>query len=215
MGDLDRLLPCGRVDPKTENAVGHERFTAHCGCRTGLDGDKHLDERRHRTRVIHTIQLVKSCRIVDTNGLRHDFEEAGNETRASTVRLVQDRSQGGACCSFDRIENEVYEESGENLRGLEPDDSWHSVAAETLTDWVNWNVMAPLLLETARTYRKLETKKMSVTELELESLLLRKKRALTTTREVGAELALPRNLEEKTSIETRETFWKRSRRVPR
>ena len=66
--------------------------------------------------------------------------------------------------------------------------------------------MAPLLLETARTYRKLETKKMSVTELELESLLLRKKRALTTTREVGAELALPRNLEEKTSIETRETF---------
>ena len=59
MGDLDRLLPCGRVDPKTENAVGHERFTAHGGCRTGLDGDKHLDERRHRTRVIHTIQLVK------------------------------------------------------------------------------------------------------------------------------------------------------------
>ena len=151
---------------------------------------------------------MKSCRIVDTNGLRHDFEDAGNEIRASTVRLVQDRSQGGACCSFDKIENEVYEESRENFRGLEPDDSWHSVAAETLTDGVNWNVMAPLLLETARTYRKLETKKMSVTELEVESLLLRKKRALTTTREVGAELALPRNLEEKTSIETREKFGK-------
>ena len=134
----------------------------HCGCRTGLDGDKHLDERRHRTRVIHTIQSVKSCRIVDTTGLRHDFEEAGNETRASTVRLVQDRSQGGACWSFDRIENEVYEESGENLCGLEPDDSWHSVAAEALTDWVNWNVMAPFVLETARTYRKLETKKIDV-----------------------------------------------------
>ena len=35
--------------------------------------------------------------------------------------------------------------------------------------------MAPLLLETAKTHRKLETKEMSATELELKSLLLRRK----------------------------------------
>ena len=62
--------------------------------------------------------------------------------------------------------------NGANLRGWEPDDSWHRVAAETLTDWRNWDVMALLLLETAKTHRKLETKEMSVTELELKSLLM-------------------------------------------
>ena len=36
--------------------------------------------------------------------------------------------------------------------------------------------MALLLLETEKTHRRLETKEMSVTELELKSLLLRKKR---------------------------------------
>ena len=41
---IDRLSSCGRVDRKTENADGHERFTAcasfaHCRGRIGLDGD--------------------------------------------------------------------------------------------------------------------------------------------------------------------------------
>ena len=54
----DRLFPCGRVDSETENAGGHKRFTVsesftHNGDRTGLDGDKHVDERRHRTRDFH------------------------------------------------------------------------------------------------------------------------------------------------------------------
>ena len=44
----------GRVDPKPKNAGGHERLTAressaYDGGRTGPDGDKHVDERRHRT----------------------------------------------------------------------------------------------------------------------------------------------------------------------
>ena len=66
--------------------------------------------------------------------------------------------------------------NGANLRGWEPDESWHRVAAETLTLWENWNAMGPLLMETAVAHRKLETKEMSVTELELKSLLLRKKK---------------------------------------
>ena len=65
--------------------------------------------------------------------------------------------------------------NGANLRGWEPDDSWHRVAAETLTEWENWNAMVPLLMETARTHSKMETKEFSVTELELKSLQLRKK----------------------------------------
>ena len=66
--------------------------------------------------------------------------------------------------------------NGANLRGWEPDHSWHRVAAETLTEWENWNAMLPLLTETAVADRKLETKEMSVTELELKSLLLKKKK---------------------------------------
>ena len=56
----DRLFPCGRVDSETENSGRHKRFTAsesftHGGDRTGLDGDKHVDERRHRTRAFHAV----------------------------------------------------------------------------------------------------------------------------------------------------------------
>ena len=63
-----------------------------------------------------------------------------------------------------------------NLRGWEPDDSWHDAAAATLTDWKSWNKLAPLLVETAKAQRKVESKEMSVTEMELKTLLLRKKK---------------------------------------
>ena len=112
----DRLLPCGRVDPKTKNVGGHERLTeresfAHDGDGTGPDGDEHVDECRHRTRAFHTIQLVKPRRFVDTNGLHHNFERTGNETCAgSGLRLVQDGSQSGACFPFDETENEMHDE---------------------------------------------------------------------------------------------------------
>ena len=150
---------------------------AHCCGRTGHDGDEHLDGRRLRTRVIHTFQLLGSRRIVDTSGIHYDFKKVGNETRASAgLRMAQDRSQDGACRSFTDCENEMYGEKRTILRGWTPADSWQKVAAETLTDWNNWNVMALLLLGTAKSHRKLETKEMSVTDFELKSLLLRKKR---------------------------------------
>ena len=74
-------FPCGRVASKTKNAGGHERLTesessAHDGDRIGLDGDEHVDERRHRTRAFHTIQLDKPRGFSDTNGFRHDFENS-------------------------------------------------------------------------------------------------------------------------------------------
>ena len=62
-----------------------------------------------------------------------------------------------------------------NLCGWVPDDSWHDAAAATLTDWKSWNKLAPLLVETAKAHRKVESKEMSVTEVELKTLLLRKK----------------------------------------
>ena len=112
----DRLSPCRRADPETENVGGHKRFIAsesftHDGDRTGFDGDKHVDECRHRTRAYHAFQLVKPRRLVDTNGLHHDFDKTGNETCAgSGLRLVQDRSQSGVCSSFVETENEVHGE---------------------------------------------------------------------------------------------------------
>ena len=63
-----------------------------------------------------------------------------------------------------------------NLRGWVPDESWHDAAAATLTDWTYWNKLAPLLVETAKAHRKVESKEMWVTEMELKTLLLRKKK---------------------------------------
>ena len=91
-----------------------------------------------------------------------------------------------------------------NLRGWEPDDSWHDTATATLTDWKSWNKLAPLLVETAMAHRKLETKEMSVTELELKTLLLREEENRAVPRTIRTELALLRNLEKEKSIETRE-----------
>ena len=48
----DRLFPCGRVDPKTKNDGRHERTNARASF--AHDGDKHLDERKHRRRVLHS-----------------------------------------------------------------------------------------------------------------------------------------------------------------
>ena len=121
----DRLFPCWGVDPKTENDDRHKRFVAcesfaHDGNRTGFDGDKHVDECRHRTRAFHAFQLVKPRRLVDTNGLHHDFEKIGNETCAGArLRLVQDRSQSGVCSSFVETENEVHGEDGRKLAWLD------------------------------------------------------------------------------------------------
>ena len=96
--------------------------------------------------------------------------------------------------------------NGANLRGWEPDDSWHKAAAETLTDWKSWNKMVPLLMETAVAHRKLETKEMSVTELELKNTSVEKEENRTIPRAIRFELALSRNLEKEKSVETRETF---------
>ena len=62
------------------------------------------------------------------------------------------------------------------LRGWVPDDSWHNAAAATLTDWKSWNKLAPSLVETSTAHRKVESKEMSVTEMELKTLQLRKKK---------------------------------------
>ena len=103
----DRLFPCGRVDSETENVGRHKRFIAsesctHDGDRTGIDGDNHVDECRHRTRAFHAFQLVRPRRLVDTNGLHHDFEKTGNETCAgSGLRLVS-RQITERCLQFFR-----------------------------------------------------------------------------------------------------------------
>ena len=121
---------------------------------------------------------VKPRRLVDTNGLHHDFEKIGNETCAgSGLRLVQDRSQSGVCSSFVKTENEVHDEECCKL-------AWWGArrilarcgCSNIVTDWKSWNKLAPLLVETAKAHRRVESKGMSVTEMELETLLLRKKK---------------------------------------
>ena len=180
----DRLFPCGRVDPKTKNAGGHERLIArgsfaHDGGRTAPDGDKHVDERRLRTRAFHTIQLVKTPADSLT---QMDFIMTSRKLEMKHVQVLDSdwfKTDHRAVLAVLSLKpNMRYTKRyGANLRGWEPDDPWHRVAAETLTEWENWNVMVPLLMEKAKTHRRMETKELSVTELELKSLLLRKKKA--------------------------------------
>ena len=113
------------------------------------------------------LKLVKPRRLVDTNGLHHDFKKIGNETCAgSRLRLVQDRSQSGVCSSFVETENEAHDEECCKLAWLGARRLLARRGAETLTDWKSWSKMAPLLVETAMAHRKLDTKEMSVTELQ-------------------------------------------------
>ena len=178
----DRLSPCRRVDPETENVGRHKRFIAsesftHDGDRTGFDGDKHVDECRHRTRAFHAFQLVKPRRLVDTNGLHHDFEKIGMKhvQVLDSDWFKTDHRAVYAVLSL-RPKMRYTVRNAANLRGWVPDDSWHDAATATLTDWKSWNKLAPLLVETAKAHRKLESKEMSVTEMELKTLLLRKKK---------------------------------------
>ena len=64
--------------------------------------------------------------------------------------------------------------------------------------------MAPLLKETAKAHKRLENE-ISVTELELKSLLLKKKREGRAPRACRVELVLSSNLEKEESVKTRET----------
>ena len=202
----DRLLPCGEVDPKTKNAGGHERLTAsgsfaHDGDRTGLDGDKHLDERRHRTRAF----TDKPWRIVNTKGLHRDFEKTGNESCAgSGLRLVQDGSQRGACCSFAKPKMRYTKRNGANLRGWEPDDSWHRVAAETLTEWENWNAMVPLLMEAAMA-QKIGNQRGASDRNRTQNTSVEKEENRAAPRAIRVEQALSSNLKKEESAEARET----------
>ena len=119
-------------------------------------------------------------RLVDTNGLHPDFEEIGNETCAgSGFRLVQDRSQSGAMQFFRlKTENEVHDEECCKLAWLGARrilaQMWQQ---QTLTDWKSWNKRWHLCcVETAKAHRRVDTKGMPVTEMELKTLLLRKKK---------------------------------------
>ena len=74
-----------------------------------------------------------------------------------------------------------------------------------LRGWkADWNVMAPLLLETAKSHRKFESREMSVTARAQIGSAEEEKR-WTTTRKDRVELALPSNLEKEETVETRET----------
>ena len=56
-----------------------------------------------------------------------------------------------------------------NLRGWVPDDTWHDAAVASLTDWKSWNKFAPLLVETAKAHRKMDSKEMSVKQVDISN----------------------------------------------
>ena len=96
--------------------------------------------------------------------------------------------------------------NGMNLRGWEPDDSWHKVAAETLTDWTNWNKLAPLLVETAVAHRKIGNQGEFSDRIGAQITSVEKEENRTVPQAIRIELALSRNLEKEKSVEMRETL---------
>ena len=154
------------------------RELAHCRGRIGLDGDKHLDGRRLRTgAVTHGMQQDGPWRTGNTN----DFIMTSRSTEARRVQVLDFdwfKTDHWAVLAVLSLKTKMRDtmKSDVNLRGWQPDDSWQRAAAETLTDWGNWDVMSPLLKETAKAHKRMETKEMTVTELEVKSRLLMKKR---------------------------------------
>ena len=163
---------------------------------------KHVDECRHRTRAFLAFQLVKPRRLVDTNGLHHDFEKTGNETCAgSGLRLVQERSQSGVCSSFGETENEVHDEECCKLAWLGARRILARCGHNNIDRLEELEQVAPLLVETAKAHRRVESKGMTVTEMELKTLLSKKKKTGRYLERSELELALPRNLEKEKSTE--------------
>ena len=129
---IDRPSLHGRVDSKTENTDGHERYPARtsiarkCG-RIGPDGDEHLDGRRLRSEFVHTMQLDGSWRCADTRWtLSWKNLEARRVQVLDSDWFKTDHKAVLAVLSL---------KPGVNLRGWKPEDSWQKAAAETLTDW--------------------------------------------------------------------------------
>ena len=96
--------------------------------------------------------------------------------------------------------------NGMNLRGWEPDEAWLSVAAETLTDWENWNAMVPLLMETAMAHRKRGKQRDVCDRNGTQITSVEKEENRTAPRANRVELALQSNLEKAESAEARKTL---------
>ena len=170
----DRLSPCWRVDPETENV------------------DRRNDSLR--ARALHT--MVTELDLTVTNTWMNADTEREFFTRSSWSNPEDSLTQVDFIMTSRKLEvkhvqvldsdwfntdhRAVYAvlslrpkmrytvKKAANLSGWVPDDSWHDAATATLTDWTNWNKLAPLLVETAKALRKVESKEMSVTEMELK-----------------------------------------------
>ena len=68
------------------------------------------------------------------------------------------------------------EKPGRSLRGWKPADGWKTAASEALANWSDWTGLAPKLLDVAVENREQETSEWTVTELELQALIMTRKR---------------------------------------
>ena len=147
-----------------------------------------MDGCRLRTPVVHTKQLDGTLRRGDANGRYHGIGETGSKTSASTgLRLVQDGSKGGACCSLVEIETETLCETWSEFARVETKQFLAKTGLRDADRLENWAVMAPLLLEVAGAHKLMETKEMTGTELELKTFSVAEEKRRTTLRASGAQ----------------------------
>ena len=96
--------------------------------------------------------------------------------------------------------------NGANLRGWEPDDSWHKAAAETQTDCKSWNKMVPSAYGNGGGSQKIGNKGDVSDRIGAQNTFVENEENRTIPRAIRFDMALSRNLEKEKSVETRETF---------
>ena len=90
-----------------------------------------------------------------------------------------------------------------NLRGWEPDDSWHDTATATLTDWKSWNKIGTFACGNSDGSQKVRNQGDVRNRTGAQNTSVGKEENRTEPRAVRIELALSRNLEKENSLETR------------
>ena len=152
---IDRQSSRGRVDSKTENAVGHDSQRARVSHTVGAELDLTVTNTWMDADPEPELFTRSSWSDPAQSLTQLDFIMSSRKLEMRRV-LDSDRFKTGHRVVFAVLSlnaKMIYTvKIGANLRGWKPDDSWKKLAAETLADWGNWNVMTPLLLEMAKSH---------------------------------------------------------------
>ena len=137
----DRLSPCWRVDPETENVDRHERFIA-CESPTMVtELDLTVTNTWMNADTERELFTRSSWSNPEDSLTQMDFIVTSSKLEMKHVKVLDsdwfktDHRAVYAVLSL-RPKMRYTMTNAANLRGWVPDDSWHDAAVATLTDWL-------------------------------------------------------------------------------